>query len=99
MMVMAMTIAATSQPKAIQAPPNRIQIMLRRMDTGCMRTLSSARDGMRFIRPGARKRGQAAGVHYAERRDGRDFRPFSRAISDSIVSAEVTRFLPRRFAA
>src|SRR6185437_10968527 len=37
MIVTAMITAATSQPNAIQAPPNRIQNRLRRMETGGMR--------------------------------------------------------------
>jgi hypothetical protein len=43
MMVMAMTTAAIIQPKAIHAPPSRIQKIFRRMETGCMRLLRSAR--------------------------------------------------------
>ena len=40
MMVMAMMMAATSQPNAIQAPPIKIQSMFSRMETGCMTSLA-----------------------------------------------------------
>src|SRR6516165_5020948 len=36
-MVIAMTTAATSQPKAIHAPPKKMQRTFRSSDTGCMR--------------------------------------------------------------
>src|SRR5579871_3010778 len=98
MMVIAMMIAATSQPKAIQAPPNRIQMTLRRIETGCMRSPACA-SRHAFYQARTAKAIAGAAIHAERRDDAPDFRPFNRATSASMVSAEMTQFLPRRFAA
>src|SRR5689334_7687298 len=67
MMVIAMITAATSQPNAIQAPPIRIQRMLRMMETGCMANLLGLRHTAQY-RGGANG---AVGLAFADERASR----------------------------
>src|SRR5215472_15677934 len=59
-MVIAMTMAATSQPKAIHAPPKKIQRKFSSSDTGCMRAPAVREAGAIYQYSGPRATGFAA---------------------------------------
>src|SRR6516162_6648088 len=65
-MVIAMMTAATSEPKAIHAPPRKIQRTFRSSDTGCIRAPAVREVDAIYQCSGPRATGfAAAGLNYA----------------------------------